>query len=150
MKIAYNNILLAVNLEDHCMNSLKEFVGKVDLTDSVVHLVHIFEIKHFVNEFASYSFPEESNKESVKDGVLNVLVSWEKELFNNNKMPKKVINHCLFHGNPKDAMVEYANEHKIDLMVVPTRGKSWMSGIFSSSFANHMCQFTKCAVLSLK
>lgn len=149
MKLPYKNIVIAVNPENQCLGPLKDFTKNADFEGADVHLVHIFEIRHFLNEFAAYEFPQEENMPEVEKGVLTLLDNIEKELFSNSKA-KSVQKHCLFNSSIADGMVEYVDSKNADLVVVSTRGKKGIAGLFSTSFAHHMCQFAKCPVFVLK
>jgi nucleotide-binding universal stress UspA family protein len=149
VKLPYKKIVIAVNPEEECLGPLKEFAKSVDFGDAQIHLVHVFEIRHYMNEFAAYEFPQENNMPEIEKGIITLLDNVEKELFSSSK-PRSVEKHCLFNASPADGLVDYTNDKKIDLVVVPTRGKKGIAGLFSTSFAHHMCQFTKCPVFVLK
>ena len=149
MKLPYKKIVIAVNPEDQCLEPLKEFSKNTDFGDTEVHLVHVFEIRHYMNEFAAYEFPQEDNMAEIEKGIITLLNNVEKELFSSLK-PKLVEKHCLFNASPAEGLVNYIDDKKADLVIVPTRGKKGIAGLFSTSFAHHMCQFTKCPVFVLK
>lgn len=141
--------MIAVNPEDQCLTPLKEFTKNADFEGAEIHLVHVFEIRHFINEFSAYEFPQENNKPEVEKGIITLLSNVEKELFTASK-PSSIEKHCLFHTSPADGLLEYIESKNADLVIVSTRGKKGIAGLFSTSFAHHMCQFTKCPVFVLK
>jgi hypothetical protein len=150
MKLNPKNILIAVAINNPCKESLVEFFKGSDFSNSHVTLAHVFEIHQYINEFTPYTYPPEDQIENIKEEVENHLKNWEGALFEAGKEPSQVNRVCFFHSSPKEGMIDYINEHKFDLMVVATRRKSGLGQVFSSSFAQAMCNSVETPVLVLK
>ncbi len=145
----FKNITLPVIPENFCFDSYKKFFKENNIESGTVNLVHIFEIRNFINEFSAYTYPDEESTPKIKEQFLSMLKRFGEELFGNN--PNLTLNcFCLFDADPKKAMIDFLEERESDLVMVPTEGKHGITGFFHSSFAEHLCQFAKCPVLVLK
>ncbi|MFZ8934846.1 MAG: universal stress protein [Bacteriovoracaceae bacterium] len=145
----FKNITLAVVPENFCFEGYKKFFADKNLENVTVNLVHIFEIRNFINEFSAYTYPDEEMMPKIKGQFLEMLERFGQELFGDCKAVE-VKAHCLFNTDIKKGMVDFLDENKSELVLVPTEGKHGLSGIFHSSFAQHLCQFSHCPVLVLK
>lgn len=143
----FKNITLAVIPENFCFDTYKRFFETQNLENTTVNLVHIFEIRNYINEFASYTYPDQETMPKIKEQFIKMLDSFGAELLGKNN---KVLSHCLFDTDPKKAMVDFLEDQKSDLAIIPTAGKHGIAGLFHSSFAQHLCQFSKCPILVLK
>ena len=56
----------------------------------------------------------------------------------------KIISKCMLVSFPKESLANYARDNQIDTMVIGTRGKHGISGLFSSSFAEYMIRHASC------
>lgn len=131
------------------LSNLSVDLFKKDLRDwswdgiEEVHFVHGFQLQHYADAFCYSYYPTKEQEEGVEDSVKEVLAPLEnivKELAPGVKTYKK----CLIVGAPKDAICDYAEEKKIDRMVIGTRGIHGVAGIFSSSFAEYMVRHAPC------
>lgn len=56
----------------------------------------------------------------------------------------------LIVGHPADVLVNYADEHQIDLIVMGTHGRTGLSRLLMGSVAEAVVRRAKCPVLTLK
>lgn len=150
MNLSPKNILIAVAINNPCKESLIEFFKGTDFSNCHVTLAHVFEIHQYINEFTPYTYPPEDQINSIKEEVESHLKTWEGDLFEAGKEPSQINRVCFFHASPKEGMIDFVNEHKFDLAVVATRRKSGLGQIFSSSFAQALCNSVETPVLVLK
>lgn len=143
------NIVLCASLNDESLDLLKDLKNSSLLEDSNVHLVHCFEVQLYTADFAPYVYPTEDKYPEIEKASKNILKGVEEELKANpsiNSFETKV----FFSQSPKQKIKEYLDEVKADVVVVATRGKHGIEGLFSSSFAEFLVKFSPCDVHILR
>ncbi|MGB7486028.1 MAG: universal stress protein, partial [Phormidesmis sp.] len=69
------------------------------------------------------------------------------------KFPKSEyigLNFTILEGDPTAEIIDYAEQQKIDLIVMPSRGRTGISRFFMGSIAERVVRFAHCPVLVLK
>ena len=70
------------------------------------------------------------------------------EKFSDPKYQK--INFTVAIGDPSDRIIEYAKQHQIELIVIPSHGRTGMSRFFMGSVAEKVVRYAHCPVLVLR
>ncbi|KPQ36634.1 MAG: nucleotide-binding protein [Phormidesmis priestleyi Ana] len=60
------------------------------------------------------------------------------------------LNFAIKTGDPTAEIIDYAEQQKIDLIVMPSRGRTGISRFFMGSIAERVVRFAHCPVLVLK
>lgn len=60
------------------------------------------------------------------------------------------LNFAIEAGDPAATIIDYAEQQKMDLIVMPSRGRSGISRFFMGSIAERVVRFAHCPVLVLK
>lgn len=143
------NVVISVNLNDESLNLLKTLKGSPLLEDSQIHFVHCFEVQVYTSDFTPYIYPTEEKYPEIRKSVLTIIDNLSREICTPAELPK-VQSHCFFSQSPKQKMVDYLKEIKADLVVVATRGKHGIAGLFSSSFTEHLTKYSPCDLMVLR
>ncbi|MGG6241523.1 universal stress protein [Nodosilinea sp. AN01ver1] len=53
-------------------------------------------------------------------------------------------------GNPSSEIIDYAEDNAVDLIVIPSRGRTGLSRFFLGSVAERVVRFARCPVLVLR
>lgn len=147
----FKNIVIAVSLNENSQNTLKTLKGNKIFQDARVHLVHTVTIYTYLNEISLNTYPADKDYPTIEKLVNGYLQQLETEIFSDeDAKPASIENHCRFHTNPKHDMIELLKEEKADLVVVATRGKHGVEGLFSSSFTEYLSKFAPCDILVLR
>ena len=142
--------MVAVDLSDHSINLLKDKLSKMDWTGTKeLHLVHGFQLQIYADNFYFTAYPMEDQYEEVKKSVNELLNGLAEEVFKGEGGPN-VIKQCVISSSPTKDLAEYAGENKIGKMIIGTRGKHGISGLFSSSFAEYMVRHAPCELHILR
>lgn len=142
--------MVAVDLSDHSINLLKDKLSKRDWSGvSEVHLVHGFQLQIYADNFYFTAYPMEDQYEEVKKSVDELLNNLASEVFKGDGGPK-IVNDCVISSSPTKDLCDYAKDKKIDEMIIGTRGKHGISGLFSSSFAEYMVRHAPCELHILR
>lgn len=143
------NIVLCASLNDESLDLLKELKDSSLFKDSTVHLVHCFEVQLYTADFAPYIYPTEDKYPEIEEASKTILQGVEDTLKGNSNI-KSFETRVFFSQSPKQKIKEYLEDIKADLVVVATRGKHGIDGLFSSSFAEFLVKFSPCDVHILR
>ncbi len=134
-------IMLCIDLNNESLEVFKESFKKEQWGDvQEYHLVYSVQLQVYADTFFLTSFPDESQHKDIEASVQEVISNLKKEILPDANCKIK----CLFSSSPKAAMAEYAKNNNIDEMVIGTRGKHGVAGVFSSSFAEYMVRHAPC------
>ncbi len=136
-----------VNTDEDSTESFKKINFDLDLSNAMVHIVNLVEIKIYNSDMVPYVYPNEEQYPAIEQGTLLILDGLGKSL----GIPKnRLITKCFFTSDHKEKSVEYLKEVNANLVVSATRGKSGLAGFFSSSFTEYLCKFSPCDILVLR
>jgi nucleotide-binding universal stress UspA family protein len=141
------NIAICADLNEESLKVLSGLKSKINLTDTRVHLVHIFEIQVGFVEVAATIYPTVDQYPEIKDSVLKILGNLQKDLGLPDAQVEKV---CLFSQSKEQALKEYLEQKNIDLVALSTRGKHGIEGFFASSLADFLCKYSPCDILVMR
>ena len=141
------NIVVCVDLTEDSVNSLETIQYKIDLSSSVVHLVHVFEIRVGNIELTPIVYPTTEQYPIIEKNILEILSTISEKL---HLKPEQVKMKCIFNQSKENSLHQYLNEVKADLAVLATRGKHGMAGFFSSSLADYLCKYAPCDLLVIR
>lgn len=145
-----SKLLICVDLSNESVDLIKEDILKRDMNSfEEVHFVHGFQVQVYADSFYFCTYPLENEYQKVEDSVVEVLTTVEKQLESSLKN-KTVVKKCLISRDPRESILEYVQENKIDRMLIGTRGKQGIAGVFSSSFAEHMVRHAPCELLIIR
>ncbi len=142
-------IVLCASLTDESLDLLKSLKNSTLLDDARIHLVHCFEIQVYTNEFSPYIYPTEDKYPELTEAAKGILQNVENELKKFHP-DTEFIKEVYFTQSPKQKMKEYLKEMNADLVVVATRGKHGIEGLFTSSFAEFLVKYSPCDIHILR
>jgi len=145
--IVMKNIVLCASLNDPSLDLLGTLKGSDIIKDANVHIIHCFEVQLYTADFAPYVYPTEEKYPELEEASQLIL----------NPLKEKLASDCssvnskvFFSQSPKQKIKEYLQEVNADMVVVATRGKHGIEGLFSSSFAEFLVKFSPCDVHILR
>lgn len=141
------NIVLCSTLTPECIQTLKTLSGKIDLTNTTIHIVTMIELHIPIFNIAPYIYPEAIHNAYIETEALKRLKEIGDSL---NVAPAQIVYNCAFKYDVKDSMKTYLEEIHADLAVVAIREKNGIKGFFQSSFTDYLTKFSPCDVLVLK
>jgi len=142
-------IVLCATLTDQSLDLIKKLKGSPLLDGARVHIVHCFEIQVYTNEFSPYIYPTEDKYPELTEAAKGILQNVEDELKKSHPNTEYV-KEVYFTQSPKQKMKEYLAEINADLVVVATRGKHGIEGLFTSSFAEFLVKYSPCDIHILR
>ncbi len=141
------NYVLCVQLDNECPAILNRLKGDIELRHSRIHLVSVVEIKVYSSEFATFTYPVESQYKEIEEAALRTLTNLQHAL---GLVDTQVVKKCFFDFDPQTKIKHYLNEVDAQLVVTASRGKHGIEGLFSSSFSDFLIKHSPCDVLVMR
>lgn len=142
--------MICVDITNESIDSYKKQLANFNWDDwSEVHFVHGFETHVYADTFFYASYPLESQFSDIEKSVDEILNSLSAQVISYDYQGK-IIHNCVFSNSARVALRDYADQNKIDQMVIETRGKHGFESLFSSSFAEYMIGHANCNLLIVR
>ena len=143
--IAMKNVLVATDFGEAADSALaygRELAGRFDATLHVLHVAENVYITAFGAEtYASFAPDLQRDIEESAHRRLD-----EATIDSDGSGPK-TIRSVMTSSSPAFAIIDYAREHAIDLIVMGTHGRGAMAHLLLGSVAERVVQHAPCAVL---
>lgn len=139
-------MMACIDLKNISLKSISNYLSDYNWTHTnELHLIHGFLLQTFSDGFYIDTYPLEKDYKEIVDSAIKTMDSIEIEIFKNNNilLKPKIIKECFITSSPKNKLANYSNEKGIDIMLIATRGKHGIKGLFSSSFARFMLSHVK-------
>ena len=141
------NYVLCTTLDSECINTLKRVKHELDFKHTMVHIVTVIKLNIYHIDLSPYIYPTEIQYANLENKAVEMM----KELGNALGISEeKIIYKCFFEYKEKEIIKTYLDEISADLVVLATRGKYGIPGLFSSSLADFLCKFSPCDVLVMR
>jgi len=143
------NVVICAALNDESLDLLKTLKDSPLLQGNKIHIIHCFEIQIYTSDFSPFIYPTEDKYPEIESATLKILDGLASSICTPEQL-KNTEKHVYFTQSPKQRVHEYLDEKKADLVIVATRGKHGIAGLFSSSFAEHLVKYSPCDVHILR
>jgi nucleotide-binding universal stress UspA family protein len=143
-------IAVAATFDPKMRESLKTLSKYEFIKGAEIHLVNVFEtvnLSHSMNIPAGV-YPSSESFPVIEQGNLELLAKLKDDILPGHD--GEVILKALLGFDAKNKFIEYAANINADMVVVSTRGKRGIEGLFDSSFAQHMCKYSPTSVFILR
>jgi len=138
----YKHILLAADGSENAVRAAKEAIKMAScLEDSTVEIVYVVDFDKSKSEVLHSSSSEVINLERRKK------ITKVEQLFKESNVSYKVI---FLHGSPGPEIVKYANEQKVDLVVIGSRGLNGLQEMVLGSVSHKVMKRVNCPALIVK
>lgn len=142
------NVVVCVDLNDHCLDTLKKVRKDINFESTTLHFVHVFEIHMYNAEIVPVIYPNEVQYPEIEKSALDILNKLAREITAESRA--QYTTKCFFSHSREEKIVHFINEVNADLVVVATRGKHGIEGFFSSSLADFLSKYSPCDVLVIR
>lgn len=135
-----DRILVPVDFSDKSLQAVREAVEFAQQA-SAVHVVHVLKVLEATDPGVVW---ETVNDDQRKEAI--------QKLFDENFSDSQYagLNFSIQKGDPAAEIVDYAENHQIGLVVMPSRGRTGLSRFFMGSTAERVIRFAHCPVLVLR
>ena len=145
--IDLQRILLPTDLSECSAAATPYACSIADRFDAELHLLYVFEQDTGSTFVRGMPVPEaKSDIEQLKQSVAESLADWIEAEWE----AKHKILRVTGEGQPVVEIVRYANENKIDLIVMGTHGRSGISHVLLGSVADKVVHKSSCPVLTVR
>lgn len=141
------NLVVCVDLKEESLKVLATLKDKIDLKTTKVHLIHAFEIQVAGMEFSTMVYPAPDQYPEIENSVMGILENLKNDLGLKSEQVEK---RCFFTHSKEQAIAEYLDNSKAEMVVLSTRGKHGIEGFFASSLADFLCKYSPCDVLVMR
>jgi nucleotide-binding universal stress UspA family protein len=142
-------IIIAMPTEDEFMPSISRWGHEFNWAKCEAHFVHVVRKDYAVSEMSVVQVPDEKTFEKQKSTTIEFIKNKAVEM-----MPERAFENAHFEVfcdlSPAESVVNYAKKIDANMIVVATRHKKGILGLFSSSFADRMLELSPCDVLILR
>lgn len=135
-----DRILVPTDFSEKSLQATKEAVAFAD-TNTSVYVLHVLKPLEATEPGVVW---ESVNTEKRTEAILKLY---------DEKFPKSEyegLNFEIREGDPTSEIIDYAEYRQIDLIVMPSRGRTGISRFFMGSIAERVVRFAHCPVLVLK
>ncbi len=145
-----NHLVIALPLEDELLKPFYSWSNSVDFNQfDYISFIHIVKKTLTPIEFSVIESPTEATFLQMKPTLENFLKEEKNKI-----IPKNFSGEIKYivskHLHPDEEMIHFLRELKAKLVVVSTRGKHGLKGLFTSSFTDRMVKFSPCHILVLR
>jgi nucleotide-binding universal stress UspA family protein len=144
--MSHQKIAIALPIEEKLLDPLRKWGERFDWSHiKEVHLIHVVKKNVTPLEFGLVEFPDEKSYQSMVPTLEKLMREEMKKI-----IPKSFAGEVYYHlargFDPEDNVVGKIKELKTTLLVVATRGKHGLDGLFHSSFTDKMVKYAPCDV----
>ena len=146
--IAVNNILVATDFSEASESALRygrELAGRFGATLHVLHVAENVYVTTFGADTYAAIVPE--MQEEIEAGAKKRLAEAVIDSDNSGPPTKTIV---LTAASPSYAIVDYARDHGIDLIVMGTHGRGALAHLVMGSVAERVVRLASCPVLTVR
>lgn len=140
------NILLPTDLSATSLSAAEYAVELADQYKAKIHLLHVLEKTPPILVIRSLDLSQEKIIKSFEEEGKKSLDTAIKKV-KKGKSEEIDIEPVLKKGNDYEEIVKYSKEHKIDLIVIATHGRTGLLHTLLGSVAEKVIRYAKCPVL---
>jgi len=144
-------ILVATDGSGHAKKAIDYACDLALKYDAEIYLLHVIHksgvpksLLKVIEAHRIEKTPEHAILEEIGDRVIEMA---EREL---KEKAVKNFQSCIIEGDPAQAIIEFAREKGIDMIVMGSRGLGDLEGVFLGSVSHKVCNLAHCTCLTVK
>ena len=142
--LTMKNILVPTDFSEPTVAATRQAVNLAKKLDATIHLLHIIEDPVILSPiFEGIPLPP---KQSFETYAQDRLENWVPE---DDRAGLKLELHW-FHGHPFTRIIEFAADHRMDLIVMGTHGRSGLAHTLLGSLAEKVVRYASCPVMTVR
>jgi nucleotide-binding universal stress UspA family protein len=142
--IVLRSVLTATDFSEPANRALDYAKGIAESFGAVLHIVHVAADVMLEDPMLTASSLEEI-RESADSALAKI-----DERITADERGRLGVRTAVLQGEPHDAILAYADEHKIELIVLGTHGRGAIEQFILGSVAERIVRHAKCPVLTVK
>ena len=139
----FQNILLATDGSDHSRRAIDQTLKMVSPHKDQVHidLIYVVDGETSKKDVLKYGDSQTASQKR-KEKFLDIIQYIESEGVSTDFK--------LLHGDPAEEMIEYANEHDYDCVVIGSRGRNKFQTLILGSVSHKLVKYVQSPVIVVK
>lgn len=143
-------IVIALPLEEPLLTSLYQWGKNFDFSHvESVHFIHVVKKNITPLEFGLIETPDEGTFQDMAPALERFVQEEAKKILPPN-FPGKVSMQLTKDFDPQEEVIDILKDRMATLIVVATRGKHGLDGLFHSSFTDYMIKYAPCDVFVVR
>ena len=143
-------LLIAIPLEENLLKPLYQWGKKFNFTNvENIHLIYVVKKNITPLEFGLMESPDEKTFQDMIPPLERFLQEEAKKIIP-TEFNGKTILEVTSDFHPEELVVDYIKKNNVNLIVVSTRGKHGIDGLFHSSFTDYMVKFSPCDIFVVR
>jgi nucleotide-binding universal stress UspA family protein len=140
----YSTVLIATDGSKCSMNAVKSGIDLAKVLSANVILLHVMDMHSIIESIAVKS----GHTSSIKN-VEAIIEEKADEVLNETLIQYRYdkITKLTMEGIPKDVINSIAQEHKVDLIIMGTHGRTGLKRLLMGSVAEHVLRYSKIPVM---
>ncbi|MDG3002875.1 universal stress protein [Paludisphaera mucosa] len=145
--IAIGRILAPSDFSSHCEQALRYACGLAEKFDAELHVIHVLSdlVPASPDQLLMPVMPPQFYEDDEKRAALTLGDAVKPEW----GTPRSLTTSVRW-GTPAEAIVDYAAEKKVDLVVIATHGRTGLSHALLGSVAERIVREAPCPVLTIR
>jgi nucleotide-binding universal stress UspA family protein len=141
--IIIKNILVPIDFSENSYQALEFGFHLASQNKAIIHLLHTIET---VASLRKYGLPEDSNECETEECVKQEFKKFIE------KFPKGMVEivESVTTGKPHEEILQYARDHKIDIIVISSHGWTGFTNLITGSVTSKVLKLSEIPVLCLK
>ncbi len=139
----FQNILLATDGSDHSRRAIDQTLKMVSPHKDQVHidLIYVVDGETSKKDVLNYGDSQTASQKR-KEKFMDIIQYIESEGVSTDFK--------LLHGDPAEEMIEYANEHDYDCVVIGSRGRNKFQTLILGSVSHKLVKYVQSPVMVIK
>lgn len=129
---------------DHSLKAVKKALELAEAWSAELHVVHVM---HIPSTLLGTMSQVPADLEELEQGQRDLVWGAVEPVLSGAAIPVEKVD---LDGYPADALVEYAEKVKADLIVVGSRGRGELAALFLGSTSHRILHIAKCDILVVK
>ena len=146
--LSINNILVAVDGSVHSKKGIELAVDLAKLWNAKIYFIHVWEHRDIPKGFEKYAKDEKIPYLNYFDLVDKQLLYPAEERAKKAKITK--VERISVTGEPADEILKAAENHKVDLIILGSRGLGRFSRAFLGSVSTKVLHHAHCTCITVK
>jgi universal stress protein A len=144
--IDLQRILVPTDFSDHSHNALRYGVALAEKFGAELHLLHVIQDLAVYQPDSVTVGPPMAPPVAALTAAARVALQ---KLIEDHRLEDFHARADVLEGPPVEAIVDYAYEHNIDLIVIATHGRGWLAHFLLGSVAEKVVRKAPCPVMAV-
>jgi len=149
-ELRLQRILVPTDFSASAEHALKYAVSLSKPFKATIFVLHVFHLQEYLALLSERDQVDSGTASEVLEAAKGRAANKLEELVSRSEGEQAAVLPILLVGVPFEEIVRYAAEHEVDLIVMPTRGRTGVAHLFLGSTAERVISHSVCPVLVVR